>query len=136
MRVISQKELTEKLFDHPYENSPDYRAAMSVVDISSDGKLLIGYWHAPKGRVKLGYGENKEHIYIITGKLRMLSSDGGEILAASGDTIQCGGKAEEIECIIEEYVKALFIVYPQSEADLDFVHHIEALNGELQFKVE
>lgn len=50
-----------------------------------------------------------------------MKSDGTEIVAVAGDILQCGGDSESVNCIVEEYVKALFIVYPQTEEDLFFV---------------
>ena len=136
MKLITQKELSDALFGHPYVNNPDYFAAMSIVHISEDGKLLIGYWHAPKGEVRLDYGLNIENIFVIQGRLKLVKSDGKEIVAVAGDILQCGGDSESVNCIVEEYVKALFIVYPQTEEDLAFVRKIEKENSPLRFEIQ
>ena len=136
MKLITQKELTGNLFNHPYENNHDYFAAMSVVHISDDGKMLIGYWHAPVGEVKLDYGANIENIYVIKGKMRLVKPDGTEVVASAGDILQCGGDYESVNCIVEEYVKALFIVYPQTEDDLAFVKRIEEKNEKPKFVLD
>ena len=136
MKLITQKDLCDALFGHPYENDPAYSAAMSFVHISGDGKLLIGYWHAPVGEVRLDYGKNIENIYVIQGRMKLVKPDGTEVAAASGDILQCGGDSESVNCVVEEYVKALFIVYPQTEEDLAFVRKIEKENSSLRFQVQ
>ena len=128
MRIITQKELADKLFDHPYANNPDYHAAMSVVYISPDGKLLIGYWHAPAGEITLDYGLNVENIFLIEGSMTLENTNGEVAVGHAGDLLQCGGQNESVQCVVHEYVKALFIVYPQTEEDLAFVRKIEAEN--------
>ncbi len=121
MKIITQEELKEALRDHPYAANPDYHAAMSVVHMSSDGKMLIGYWHAPRGRVKIQYGENTEHIYLLNGVLNITDEKGQCISARAGDIICCGGDNLCVEYEVEEYVTALFFVYPQDEEGADFV---------------
>lgn len=93
MRIISQNELTKKLFDHPYANSPEYHAGMSVVHISDDGRLLIGYWHAPKGEVEINYGINVEYNYVISGKF--LLSTAMEILFLPAPAISLNAAAKK-----------------------------------------
>lgn len=136
MRIITQKELTEKLFDHPYTNSPNYHAAMSVVHMSSDGKLLIGYWHAPEGEVIIDYGMNVEYNYVIEGKFELLCDDGRILSARAGDIIECGGQACNVTYRIKEYAKTVFIVYPQSAEDVAFVQRIQAAKGSLEFQIK
>lgn len=134
MRIITKKSLISALFDHPYVNNPDYHAAMSVVYISPDNKLLIGYWHAPVGQVKLEYGMNVENIYLIEGAMSLQGEDGEIIKGNSGDLLQCGGQCERLECIIHENVKALFIVYPQTEDEIAFVRNMESTNAPLSLE--
>lgn len=133
MRIISQNELTKKLFDHPYANSPEYHAGMSVVHISDDGRLLIGYWHAPKGEVEINYGINVEYNYVISGKISVIDSDGNSFFASAGDIIECGGKKGAVKYHIQEYAKTLFVVYPQSKEDLEFVLSIQSENNPIKF---
>ena len=128
MRVISQNELTKALFHHPYDTAPNYRAAMSVVHLSSDDKLLVGYWHAPAGEVELAYGENREYNYVIRGEIQVVREDGTSLIAREGEIIECGGAEETVLFRIRQYAVTLFIVYPQSGRDASFVRRLQARN--------
>lgn len=134
MRIISQQELIDKLFNHPYDNNPDYHAAMSVVYLSDDGRLLIGYWHAPEGEIEIDYGINIEFNYVISGKIRLSCPDGTEVSAGPGDIIECGGDGSKIKYRIEEYAKTLFIVYPLSQEDVEFVSGMRDKNEKIKFE--
>lgn len=72
---------------------------------------------------------------MIQGRLKLVKSDGTEIVAVAGDILQCGGDSESVNCIVEEYVKALFIVYPQTEEDLSFVRKNEKETRHLRFEI-
>ncbi len=133
MRIISRDEMKKALFDHPYKDSPDYHAAMSVVYLSQDKRMLIGYWTAPEGKVSIRYGENVEHNYVIRGKIKIHCQDGTILNAVPGDVIECGGKDVIYE--IEEYAETLFIVYPQGKEDIEFVKKIKEEAGEVKFFV-
>ena len=133
MRIINHEEMKAQLFDHPYNNSLDYHAAMSVVYLSHDKKLLIGYWTAPEGKVSIRYGENIEHNYIIREKISVHCQDGTILTAVPGDVIECSG--QDVVYDIEEYAETLFIVYPQEKEDVDFLEKIQEINGKVNFPV-
>lgn len=133
MRIIKREEMIEQLFDHPYVDSPDYHAAMSVVYLSRDKKLLIGYWTAPEGKAAIRYGENVEHNYVIRGKISVHCQDGTVLTAVPGDVIECSG--QDVVYEIEEFAETLFIVYPQGKEDVDFLEKIQEINGKVNFPV-
>lgn len=134
MRIIKQEELKKKLVDHPYADVPDYHAAMTLVHLSEDEKMLIGYWEAPEGKVPIHYGNNVEYNYVIRGKITVCEQGGRKQTVEKGDIIECKGRDVVYE--IEEYTQTLFIVYPQSEEDVRELKNILEAAGKVLFEIQ
>lgn len=133
MRIIKQEELKKKLVDHPYADAPDYHAAMALVHLSEDERMLIGYWKAPEGKVPIHYGDNIEYNYVIRGKITVHEQDGRTLTAEKEDIIECKGRDVIYE--IEEYAQTLFIVYPQSTEDVRELKNILEAAGKVLFEI-
>ncbi len=125
MRIITQQNLHEALFLHPYDNTT-YCAKMSIVSLAADHRQLIGYWEAPEGEVDIEYGENVEYNLVLEGELELERTDGTCETAKQGDIIECGGKSDRhIIFRVKKAVKTLFIVYPLTEADAAHVLNMQ-----------
>ena len=135
MRIITEDALIKELFDHPYEDTA-YRAAMSVVHLSPDKSLLIGYWHAPEGSVEISYGSNVEYNYVIEGVITIETEQGGCFTAKAGDIIECGGGNNTCIYHIKEYAKTLFVVHPMSSEEADVVSSMQTACDPVGFKIK
>lgn len=133
MRIIKQKELKKNLVDHPYGDGQDYHAAMTLVHLSGDEKLLIGYWEAPKGKVQISHGNSIEYNYVIRGRVTVYKQGGKKITAEQGDIIEC--ESGSITYEIEDYAETLFIVYPQSAEDVEELKRILGAAGKVRFTI-
>jgi hypothetical protein len=126
MRVVKKTEMKKGLIDHPYDSSPGYLAKINFFYLSEDKKAFTSLWTAPKGRFTFRWDIATETIFIISGKLEVISV-GVRKKVEAGDCI-IGGNNEEIEFIIEEDVEAIISLYPIT---IEVIKNIEKLTKEL-----
>ena len=113
MKVINKDKMMKEVIDHPYDSSPGYLAKINFFYFSEDKKSFTAYWEAPKGCFSFKWDSASETMFIISGKLEIISAD-KKINVEAGDCI-IAGNYEEIEFVIKEDVKAIVSFYPITE---------------------
>ena len=119
MKLIDKNSLKTNLLVHPYESNPDYFSYVNIFHYSSDGKVAVGYWEAPKGWIEFTFTGFHEVNYIIEGEME-ITSNGRKITAKEGDCfIINDGDTARWE--MKKFTRTFFYLYPLTKQIRDMI---------------